>query len=756
MSKRPRARTAASTQAAVASKEPAPHAAPVDVDLSTWSWDHAFLTLLMLVPVLLNAVMLLPELTIPVPASNDLAVHWQMVRGASDAMAQGRNPLDFWMPQLELGYPQFLYYQNLPHLLLAAVHRLLLGAVDLRTLFNGSRYLLMVALPLTVYWSMRRLDFSVRSAAISAAAASLVSSKEGFGLEYEGHVWLGHGLFAQLWAEHLSFVVLACLYRVMRTGRGYIAAVLAFTALALTHFIWAYMMAMTGVIMWMLISDRRTLLANAVRLGTVGLLAIAGSSYMLVPFAQSSGKYLASLPGIKYSTFDPLTPIMSTISGTLMDAGRWPVLTVLAALGMVAALWRRNRTTRFALVGTCIWIVLYQVRPNDVTILGRILRYDGNLIFRFVGVLEMFALMLIGLGGEWLWQAIADARRPFMRSAVTRSEPGDERVATARLPLFAPLLACVALMVVLAPALKNRFDYFGLDGRSIVRTARALEADKDLRTVLDTIEAQSGGGRAYIGLANNWGKQLRVGPLLRGYDVLKFSRLPAVVPPYQGLSLNANSVVAFRDGDPSQYDLLDVRYAIAPATATSPPFLRPLFRTNSYVLYTAQTTGIAMFGGVVERRAVASQVDLIDAYDAWAKSNGPATRRFIRWDFKEPPGPPAPTSVCPDGGRTLAERVEAGVINVEVECPIASTLVLKTTYHPNWRVTVDGRSTPAYMVSPVYIALDLPAGRHTVVARYLMAPGKWQLLVAGLIVLVLAIVFRRYLDWLPTRLTTLA
>ena len=121
---------------------------------------------------LLNAIMLLPELTIPVPASNDLAVHWQMVRGASDAMAQGRNPLDFWMPQLELGYPQFLYYQNLPHLLLAAVHRLLLGAVDLRTLFNGSRYLLMVALPLTVYWSMRRLDFSVPYNAVFEAIIS--------------------------------------------------------------------------------------------------------------------------------------------------------------------------------------------------------------------------------------------------------------------------------------------------------------------------------------------------------------------------------------------------------------------------------------------------------------------------------------------------------------------------------------------------------------------------------------------------------
>ncbi len=131
--------------------------------------------LLALVPLLVTAWQLLPELTTPVPASNDLALHWQMVQGASREMAHWRNPLDFWMPQLELGYPQFLYYQNLPHLVVAGVHRLLFGLVELRTVFDAARYLLLVGLPLTVYWSMRRMEFSVRAAAISACGTATLT-----------------------------------------------------------------------------------------------------------------------------------------------------------------------------------------------------------------------------------------------------------------------------------------------------------------------------------------------------------------------------------------------------------------------------------------------------------------------------------------------------------------------------------------------------------------------------------------------------
>jgi len=60
-----------------------------------------------------NAFALLPEVTVPVPNVNDDAEHVLFIQQASEALTNGQDPLDFWVPQLELGFPQFLYYQNL-------------------------------------------------------------------------------------------------------------------------------------------------------------------------------------------------------------------------------------------------------------------------------------------------------------------------------------------------------------------------------------------------------------------------------------------------------------------------------------------------------------------------------------------------------------------------------------------------------------------------------------------------------------------
>ncbi|WP_310571597.1 hypothetical protein, partial [Gemmatimonas sp.] len=73
-----------------------------------------------------------------------------------------------------------------------------------------------------------------------------------------------------------------------------------------------------------------------------------------------------------------------------------------------------------------------------------------------------------------------------------------------------------------------------------------------------------------------------------------------------------------------------------------------------------------------------------------------------------------------------------------------------------WRVTVDGRPVSTYMVSPVFIGIDLPAGQHTIAARYTMATTKWMLLGMGLVVLVGVLVLRDRLDALPRRLVTSA
>src|SRR5438874_7814511 len=96
-------------------------------------FNNLLVLALVLIPILFNAIVLLPELTISVPSLNDDAVHYLMIQRASEALASGDNPVDHWMPQVELGFPEFFYYQHLPHLFVVLLHRILFKQVDLLT-----------------------------------------------------------------------------------------------------------------------------------------------------------------------------------------------------------------------------------------------------------------------------------------------------------------------------------------------------------------------------------------------------------------------------------------------------------------------------------------------------------------------------------------------------------------------------------------------------------------------------------------------
>src|SRR5262249_56222559 len=135
-------------------------------------WTAAVFLTLVLVPIAFNAVTLWPEASVPVPNLNDDATHYLLIERASEALATGENPIDHWVPELELGFPWFLYYQHLPHFVVIGLHRLLLGRVGLFTLFNLVRYVLLLGSPLAVYWSMRRMAFSVVAAGTAAAPRS--------------------------------------------------------------------------------------------------------------------------------------------------------------------------------------------------------------------------------------------------------------------------------------------------------------------------------------------------------------------------------------------------------------------------------------------------------------------------------------------------------------------------------------------------------------------------------------------------------
>jgi len=82
-------------------------------------------------------------------------------------------------------------------------------------------------------------------------------------------------------------------------------------------------------------------------------------------------------------------------------------------------------------------------------------------------------------------------------------------------------------------------------------------------------------------------------------------------------------------------------------------------------------------------------------------------------------------------------------LDLEVSCPEASTVVLKVTYHPNWRVAIDGREGRPFMVSPSFIGLAVPAGTHQVSAEYRSTPLKTALLFLGACTLLAIVVLQR-------------
>ena len=164
---------------------------------------------------LATAIALAPEVTIPVPSVNDDMLHYLFIqRMPSERARNGGNVFDHWLPQIDLGLPQFLFYQHLPHLFVIALQRLTLDNVDLLTVFNVVRYVLLVAFPLTVFWSMRRMGFSHRRRRDRRRRLRACSPADSpYGFEYDSYVWRGWGMYTQLWAMHLSFITLACVYR---------------------------------------------------------------------------------------------------------------------------------------------------------------------------------------------------------------------------------------------------------------------------------------------------------------------------------------------------------------------------------------------------------------------------------------------------------------------------------------------------------------------------------------------------------------
>jgi hypothetical protein len=108
----------------------------------------------------------------------------------------------------------------------------------------------------------------------------------------------------------------------------------------------------------------------------------------------------------------------------------------------------------------------------------------------------------------------------------------------------------------------------------------------------------------------------------------------------------------------------------------------------------------------------------------------------------------SPVSNLPEGGRVLRWERRTGILEAELETPVAFQAALHALYFPGWAGYLDGVPQPLQPAEGSgYILMNIPAGRHTVLLKYegttAQRVGGWVSGLAALALLALAVFWRR-------------
>ena len=670
----------------------------------------------------------LRELTVGVAYLNDSSLHEQMVRFATAQLRAGHLPLTSWFPFLGEGSPQFLHYQSLPAILTG-----LMGlAVGPDTAFRWSLYLLLSLWPISVYLSARAFGAGMPAAAASAAMAPFLVSATGVGYEQHAYVWTGFGVWTQLWASWTLPLAWGLSWRAIRDGRGYVKAVL-FTALTVAlHFETGYL-ALSVLLVWPLVAGRpfvTRVRRAAVLLGG----SLLGAAWVIVPLVQQrrwaaineplQGSGLVNGYGAS-RVFDWL------VSGQLLDHGRLPVVTVLAALGLGLAwlAWSFDADARALLVALAICL-LFAFGRTTFGPLVDVIPGSADLFFRrFTMGVQLAALLLAGRGAAWL--AAGGVR--LLETRARRWPPG--------LSVAAVLVAAVA---VLAPAWLQLGAYDRHDGVAIAAQRGADDTEGAELDRLVAVVARDGGGRTYAGMPSNWGQDFTVGAV-PVFKYLESRDVDEVGYTLRTASLMTDPEYFFDDRDPSDYRLFGIRYLVVPAGREPPVSARLAMRSGPYWLWTIAGDDYVQAGRIVGEISA-------DRTNVGARSVA-----LLRSGLADD-GAYLMVRYGPDGGghgrgAMVRSRSYAGAVGAEhadleeggasatVRMRRPGVAVLSVSYDPAWTATVNGRRSPVRMVAPALVAVDVPAGTDHVVFRFHGYGDYPQLLaLSGLTLVLIALV----------------
>jgi len=657
------------------------------------------------------------------PGGRDNPSHLAEIERIARCLQEGRT--DFWFDETNLGYPLFIAYQPLPSLLMGAVVALTKRIVDSWLVFKLSVIAIWALMPFFWYRGGRWLGFDRATALFFALLPLVVGDWANFGLGTASSA--RNGLYTQAWGTALLPLLLGAFRRhIDARDMSLLAPAALFSLLVLCHAFLAFLAAVA--MLSMTLSTRRELGVRLLRLGAVVAITALWTGFWLVPFL-SCRAFQGGYPGQgDYGEGYALSELgLRVLRGDLLDSGRRPWVTLMAGAGILAVCWSREHRSPWWLAATGVFSFEFLLGPEGWGQGYRSIPFHQGLeVIRYVAGLHLVGICLAAVGlTAGLRLAVAGLAKI---RGLTR------RVAPARLFAFAVAAAALALPLCRVVTWKRDWTTFDTQAAPFADLVREVAAGRDRFACLRGVGT---GDSVHYNLL----------PLLAGR--------PQLLSLARGAHDTHSVYFAQRFFTaPEEMRLFNIRHLVGKRTyQTRPVHLTPVWHNSSYTIHEFANPGgyfdfvrlpIALTGP--DLRSVREPASVVSAplfragllprlspgdsssADRIERCPGGGCRLILAGKTVLDDAPPRAVLsellerykyLDQPKSRVLQEKVDLNQYVAEVEVDGSEDyLLLKSSHHPYWHASIDGRETDIVQVGPNLMAARMTPGRHEVIFRY--------------------------------------
>lgn len=705
---------------------------------ASWAMQHGALPALGLVTLGMVAIylhMFAGEL-----AGDDLSFH--MAESARIADCLRAFDFDFWNPSGNGGFASAYYYQVVPQLV-SAIPAAVFG--HHLVFFELSVFLPLVLAPAAAYRGMRLLGATPWQATIAALAVGFINGESRWGTGNAGTFQVG--LYTQTWALAAFPLALGHAVRWASHAKGLAPAIawgafvtlchpFAGVALGIALFAgWAGQLVLRALDL-VLVELGHDLQPDPGRGALSGALAHLGKRWRNPPPRPWLGELgrLAILAGclvvtwmpiwlpliVDYAGFggfphrvnDEVGPGFRTLftwytHGAILDFRRPVVLTWTLP---VVALFARARFLRWLWAPAVVYAVWLGVGPH-------LPKTDDDLIpaVRFLGAMQVVIALAAGAGFvglcRWIWNAPEGSalHRPIRRALVALT-PARRRAWATDVPLQYSVRTAVAAVAAALAVLLVLPGAHALAGRVHVLGDNDGNHGDELHTITQRLQTEPPGRKQVgQGAENHWWNLL-------SYE---YGRRPSLLM-MGGGGLQASPNYDFLWSTSKEFTknawVHDAPYLVfEKKNASSMPPGELVFETKNYLVRRLPAPGLVSPVEVTGTLPPGRKPSHAAALD-WYKTDQPLHDRVLAYAGSGGPGGP------PHGTVVRAFRQDspgdAADIYAEVDATAPTTFMARESWHPRWHAYLDGAPAPVRRVTPDFVAVDAPAGRHVLAFRF--------------------------------------